>query len=183
MIAKYWVRQNICMFNNQLNRKQQTVILQLLTIFLTGYVLLIIFSQFYQVAFDKQKAGHRSSAYQVFLIAKTNKNIKQDDYVAFFSKKMEPYFPNGTQVIKVAAAMPGTRVRVNDTVWIDNKPWPNGHLDHLEKLGKTANDFARDEVVPAGKIFVLGTEPKSFDSRYWGYIDDIDIIGKSYPIF
>jgi len=37
--------------------------------------------------------------------------------------------------------------------------------------------------IPKGKYFVSSPAVRSYDSRYWGLIDESDIIGKAYPIF
>ena len=37
-------------------------------------------------------------------------------------------------------------------------------------------------VIPAGKYFVTSPSLRSYDSRYWGLVDEKDIIGKAYPV-
>jgi conjugal transfer pilin signal peptidase TrbI len=39
-----------------------------------------------------------------------------------------------------------------------------------------------NEIVPQGKYFMIGTNPKSYDSRYFGYVDEKDILGVTYGI-
>lgn len=37
--------------------------------------------------------------------------------------------------------------------------------------------------IPKKKYFVTSPAVRSYDSRYWGLIDESDIIGKAYPLF
>ena len=39
-----------------------------------------------------------------------------------------------------------------------------------------------EEIIPTNKYFLMGTNPKSYDSRYYGYIDEKDIIGVTYGL-
>jgi conjugal transfer pilin signal peptidase TrbI len=134
----------------------------------------------YTFAIDHQKGTH-SNHKQFFIIDKWDKDIHRDNYVAFSSLRMTPYFPDGTKVIKSAAAMPGDQIKVDEAVHVNGKEW--GKLIHHEKLGKKLEEFAREEVVPSGKIYALGVHVKSFDSRYWGYVDTSQVIGKAYAIY
>jgi type IV secretory pathway protease TraF len=38
-------------------------------------------------------------------------------------------------------------------------------------------------VLPAGQIFVLGSAPASFDSRYFGPIDARYVVGIGFPVW
>lgn len=39
------------------------------------------------------------------------------------------------------------------------------------------------QIIPKGKYFVMSPAARSFDSRYWGLVDESWIIGKAYPLF
>lgn len=43
--------------------------------------------------------------------------------------------------------------------------------------------LVREGKISKGKYFVTSPSVRSFDSRYWGLVDEGDIIGKAYPIF
>ncbi|EAL3751808.1 S26 family signal peptidase, partial [Campylobacter coli] len=43
--------------------------------------------------------------------------------------------------------------------------------------------FIFNGVIPKDKFFVMGTHPRSFDSRYWGFVDRKDIKGVSIWAF
>jgi len=51
------------------------------------------------------------------------------------------------------------------------------------KLKQSPSTFNRDEAIPPAAYWVTGKAPKSFDSRYWGYVYDYQVIGRAYAIF
>jgi len=48
---------------------------------------------------------------------------------------------------------------------------------------REAIDFERDERIPSGKVFVIGTHPHSDDSRYWGYLEQTVLEGTASVVF
>ncbi len=52
-----------------------------------------------------------------------------------------------------------------------------------KRLGKPASRYRRDEIVPADQLWFMGTSLDSFDSRYWGYVRKVDVLGRAYPIW
>ena len=100
------------------------------------------------------------------------------------SEKMKQYvIEKNPTLMKIAAAVTGDHVTVNDRVAINGDPWGVLTLVGMNKVNGKLEDFARDEIVPEGKIFALGTLPRSYDSRYWGYADRSWIIGRGYKIY
>lgn len=61
----------------------------------------------------------------------------------------------------------------------------NGPLTYevIEKdsLGREL-PMIEEMVIPEGKYFVTGTEDRTFDSRYWGLIDEKQVIGQAFPL-
>jgi conjugal transfer pilin signal peptidase TrbI len=141
-----------------------------------------LFSAKYSFGYDGT-TGEHCLPYTLFIIDKQDKQLDRHNLFAFYSKNMNPYYPNGTIVVKELAGIPGDRVVVNEgKVYVEGKL--RGDLPHVKKLKKKNSDYQRDELVPAGKYWAMGTLPKSYDSRYWGYVDsERQVIGKAYPIF
>ncbi len=120
---------------------------------------------------------------RIYIIDTYNKDIWRGDLIAFRAERMAPYFKDGQVIIKIAAGVAGDHVHVdsqqttiNDSLIIDGLPL----ADKLRKLPAT---FKRDETIPAGAYWVTGKAPKSFDSRYWGYVYDYQVIGRAYALF
>jgi conjugal transfer pilin signal peptidase TrbI len=120
---------------------------------------------------------------RIYLIDTYNKDIWRGDLIAFRAENMKPYFKDGQIIVKIAAGVTGDRVqvdsrqtRINGAVIIEGLPL-------AEKLRKPSSAFKRDETIPTAAYWVTGKTAKSFDSRYWGYVYDHQVIGRAYAIF
>jgi len=120
---------------------------------------------------------------RIYIIDTYNKDIWRGDLIAFRAERMAPYFKDGKVIVKIAAGVTGDRVKVdnqqttiNGSVIIEGLPLTN-------KLRKSPSTFKRDETIPAAAYWVTGKAPKSFDSRYWGYVYDYQVIGRAYALF
>ncbi len=91
--------------------------------------------------------------------------------------------------IKRVVAVPGDTVEIRDKVVILNgKPLREEYTRFAD--GKTAGGFVRNRdnlppvKVPAGKYFVMGdNRDRSYDSRFWGFVDEDAVIGKAMFIY
>lgn len=116
---------------------------------------------------------------------KTPAIVTRGSYVVFVAPKQmgEPFA--GHLAIKKVGAVAGDHVVIkNKVLYINGKQI--SRLDIAEKaakhLGVSVESFDKDEIVPPGKIFVIGTMPRTFDSRYWGYTSVSSVVGKAYPL-
>jgi conjugal transfer pilin signal peptidase TrbI len=120
---------------------------------------------------------------RIYLIDTYNKDIWRGDLIAFRAENMKPYFKDGQVIVKIAVGVTGDHVqvdsrqtRINGAVIIEGLPL-------AEKLRKPSSTFKRDETIPTAAYWVTGKTSKSFDSRYWGYVYDHQVIGRAYAIF
>lgn len=89
----------------------------------------------------------------------------------------------GQKTIKLVMALPQDPIKVEGTELYVR--W--AHLDRLWLAksipGKGVGDFDANYLVPEGTFFAYGTERESFDSRYFGPVDQRLIIGYARPLF
>lgn len=88
--------------------------------------------------------------------------------------------------IKRLIAVGGETVEIREgTVYIDGKAVTDPRLSHRYYYNR--GDYgAEGEVVhvPPGYVFVMGdNSASSYDSRYWGFVPEVNIIGKAELIF
>ena len=103
--------------------------------------------------------------------------------IAFKTRGLEPFFADGTTFVKVADGLPGDRVRVSEEAVTVNGTVVGEGLALSATVGKPAAAFVRDAQVPAGAVWAMGRTADSYDSRYWGPVDDAQIVGRAYRLF
>jgi conjugal transfer pilin signal peptidase TrbI len=110
-------------------------------------------------------------------------HLARGEYVAFIARNgvMGERF-EGKLIGKKIAGLPGDRVVIKDDFASVNGK-AIGPLTLLSRLGKKSGTFDRTEIVPEGKVFVVGTEPRSYDGRYWSFLDQSYLIGMVRPVF
>lgn len=119
----------------------------------------------------------------VYLIDTHKKDIWRGDLIAFRAERMAPFFKDGQIIVKIAAGVAGDTVHVDPQhTTINGEPVIDG-LPLTEKLKKPAISFKRHETIPPAAYWVTGQTDKSFDSRYWGYVYDHQVIGRAYALF
>ena len=118
-----------------------------------------------------------------FLIDRHDRDISQGAIIAFAALGLQPYFRDGQIIIKRAAGIPGDRVQVDpETVRVNGTKVGEG-LALAGTLQRSVADFLRDDSVPPGHLCVMGVTADSFDSRYWGFLPQQQVIGRAYALW
>jgi len=118
-----------------------------------------------------------------YLIDTFNKNIGRGDLIAFRAERMTPFFKDGQVIVKIAAGVSGDRVKVDSKHTRINGLIIIKGLPLAGQLKQPSSAFNRDDIIPTSAYWVIGQTSKSFDSRYWGYVYDHQVIGRAYAIF
>ena len=152
------------------------------------WLLSVLHDRYWPIVAIDYSSGPRCLDPRFFLVNVTDRRVGRGDYVVFRSRGMGPFYPDGTLVIKRVAGVAGDHVVVNPQgVWVNGVY--QGDLMHAEpgeklwKLGHRAGEYQRDEQVPWNRWWVMGTNPRSFDSRYWGYVANEQIVGRARAIW
>jgi signal peptidase I len=125
--------------------------------------------------------------------------LKKGDYVVFYLTKRGAYYKDykGKRLIKKIVCDEGDTLKVSEKLVfykekektkkeIRKQYWCNGQwlgeaLTHDSK-GVKLNNFVYNGKIPEGKAFVMGEHYRSYDSRYWGFLDKKEIIYKAIPL-
>jgi len=121
---------------------------------------------------------------RLFIVEKGVMPVK-GECIAFRCKDLRPYFQEGIMFIKRLVGIPGDRIEVSP----DGKSfYLNGKfVARAKDTDKQGNPVAparfEDKTLCPTCYFVLGDHPRSYDSRYWGYMWKDQIVGKATCLF
>lgn len=109
---------------------------------------------------------------------------KRNDVVVFI-------FPKETNkdFIKRVIGLPGDTVQIKDKkVYINNQPMVDPHGTYTDQRIIPEMEQPRDNtgpiVVPPNMFFVMGdNRDESYDSRFWGFVDQKQILGQAFIIY
>jgi signal peptidase I len=112
------------------------------------------------------------------------KSPSQGDVVVF-------RFPKDRTIdyIKRVIGTPGDTIEIKDKkVFINGEPLNDPHAQFSSSAVLSAKASPRDNlgpiVVPEQRVFVMGdNRDNSYDSRFWGFVEQRDILGKAFILY
>ena len=134
----------------------------------------------WQLANDVQ-LYYKCLPYSWYLVDREATSFAKGDLVEFEAPEHAEHLPTQFRVIKLIAAVEGDRWSVaHGKLSINGEYWGDTHL--VETLELNESDLEIKGVVPRGHLFVVGTNPSSYDSRYWGPLNENQVRGKAYAV-
>mgnify|MGYP000061180902 CR=1 FL=1 len=113
----------------------------------------------------------RSESVPVKLAWISGGEVHKGDYVLFTAQ--HPIINGGvpTHLTKQVACVAGDRLHFDGSTWYCNGEVLGGVIRSTSD-GKPIDVAQAEGVIPAGMLFLMGTHPRSFDSRYLGLIEE-----------
>jgi len=141
-----------------------------------------VLGSFIHFGFDPQE--NRCLPWRLFIVrTAAPTSVHRGTLYQYYAEHI-PLMPEGTRVVKYAAAVAGDTVDVDaDGVRINGTNWGPLNSLVLDKAHLTVQQVTKHYVVPAGKVLMLGTLPRSYDGRYFGLIPTQQLSGKAFAIW
>lgn len=124
-----------------------------------------------------------SLSHRVFLLDSSGRAPRKGDYVIF--QFASPLFEHGKRqrIIKEVTCAAGETLSVDER---NRFFYCNGKYLGMAKVitlkGASLPMFVFNGKIPAGQLFVSGRHRDSFDSRYWGFLDERRVEGLATPL-
>lgn len=135
----------------------------------------------WRVGYDK--SVHTCLPHRLYLIRLGPPTATYDDLIAFRVVGLEPHFADGSMFTKKVIGLPGDVVVVTPSGAQVGKrflPFQRGTFD---KLGLKAPSGSSRYRLKTGEYFMAGTNPRAFDSRYYGPVKATQFAGSSKPLW
>jgi len=140
----------------------------------------------YRIAIDPQNNKCLPN-FTFYLIDLQDKALDRGNLYAFEAKNMQPFYADGTRMVKILKGMHGDLVRIESDeslvrILVNGNTEGTG-LWHVQRLDRSVEDFMGERSLGENELWMMGESPSSFDSRYWGAASSDQIIGRAYAIF
>jgi conjugal transfer pilin signal peptidase TrbI len=131
------------------------------------------------VAFDQQRFGCLPWGFYTGFYG--SDGAKRGDLLAFRAKSLPP-LSDGSIVIKVAAGQAGDVVEIKEGVLTINGRVIGDLRYGARRLNKPITAWDKRYTIGEGEFFMLGSEYRSYDSRYFGVIKGEHIVAKMHVV-
>ena len=161
-------------------QKYRNIIFPVALFGIAGLMMLLFFNRF-KLSPDLQE--YRCLDQWLFLVDKSDKDLKKGHMVAFHHKEGAKKIPKGIGLIKILRGVSGDRIKVTENYTeVNGVRFDISMTFGLKVLEDEAAIYEREFIVPEGHYFFMGTTKFSNDSRFWGTIAKEQVVGRSYAI-
>lgn len=161
-------------------QKYRHILFPIILFGITGLMMLLFFNRF-KLSPDLQE--YRCLEQWLFLVDKSDQELKKGHMVAFRHKDGAKKIPKGIGLIKILRGEAGDHIKVTEHYTEVNGVRLNVTMTFgLKVLEEVATKYEREFTVPEGHYFFMGTTKFSNDSRFWGTIAKEQVVGRSYAI-
>lgn len=159
-----------------MNEKMKRFIINLvfgIVVFALGNLIVNIVSKYYGIGVVVTKSLDKD-----YIIYQRNwQNEIAKGKIIYFTLPIETtYFKKDSKFGKIIVCEGGDKLTVQGLDYYCNDQLI-GTARTTDKDGKSVSPFIYNGEIPKGSFFVMGTHERSYDSRYWGFVNEKDIKG------
>ena len=128
-----------------------------------------------------------SLEHRVFFLLPTPAKVELDDYLVFrhqgLSQVQQGLRADHDQMIKKVGCLPGEQLTMDAANQFFCNGRSLGQALEADSKGRPLPRFSFTGSVPADKLFMVGTHLRSYDSKYYGFIDVHEISHQALPLW
>lgn len=147
-----------------------------------GIAIVLCFPYLYENAPTRVDFSMESSLPYSAWLTTTPFDKNKDRYIMFIPPVKNEYTAKAKHLIKYVSCKEGDVLHVEGMSYYCNGAEIATALSN-DHRGHKVDHFDFNGVVPSGKYFVTGTHPRSYDSRYFGFVDKSNIERGAKPLW
>ena len=125
--------------------------------------------------------------HRVFFLLPAPAKVELGDYLVFhhqgLSQVQQGLRADHDQMIKKVGCLPGEQLTMDAANHFFCNGRSLGQALEADSKGRPLPRFSFSGPVPADKLFMVGTHPRSYDSKYYGFIDVHEISHQALPLW
>ena len=125
--------------------------------------------------------------HRVFYLLPAPAKVELGNYLVFprrdLSQVQHGFRAEHDQMIKLVGCLPGEQLTTDETHSFTCNGRSLGQALEVDSKGRPLPRFSFNGPVPADKLFMVGTHPRSYDSKYFGFIDAHEIRHQALPLW
>ncbi len=125
--------------------------------------------------------------HRIFFLTRTKGSINTGDYLVFRYKDTrfvhKGLDQENDRLVKKVGCGPGDKLAIDSKRTFFCGQRELGTALETDSKGRSLPVFEYTGMVPKNSYFMVGTNPRSFDSRYFGFVHADEILYKALPIW